>query len=70
MCARGFVHATAGVADGQLHMLARGRARMLGDEHIVQIHVRRRDRELPTGRHRVSRVHRQVHHYLFDLSRI
>ena len=64
------VHADAGVADGEHHVRADDGVGVLGDVLLVELDVRRVDREQPAVGHRVARVDGEVHEDLLELVRV
>src|SRR5439155_8285668 len=62
------VHSRTGVADGEHHVRAGGRARMVGDKRLIELHVRGFDRQGAPVRHRIARVQREIENHLLDLS--
>src|SRR5579871_381558 len=63
-------HAAAGVGDRQHNVFARGNFTMLPGVNFIENDIRSANRQRAALRHGVMRVDRQVHHNLFDLSRI
>ena len=64
------VHPDAGIGDGEHHVGARRDPEVLCARRLVEFDVGGLDCELAALRHRVPRVHDQVHDDLLDLARI
>ena len=67
MRADGGVHARARIGHGEHRVRTRDRAEVCLGEHLVEVHVGRLDGELAAFRHRIARVHGQVHDHLLEL---
>ncbi len=61
------VHAYAGVRDGEHRVGAGNRPEMGLREGVVEVDVGGFDRELAAIRHRVARIHDEIHDHLLDL---
>ncbi len=62
------VHSAAVVAHGEHDVRPRAPGGVRRDVRLVELHVARLDPERPALRHRVARVHGEVHEHLLDLT--
>src|SRR5438132_3326846 len=69
-CAHGFVHAVPTVRDLQRDVAPRLGREIAADNDLVELDVRGRDRDTPTVRHGVARVHYQIQEHLLDLGTV